>query len=190
MNHFKAIIAVTVTAGLMWGLWSIYKDFLTQGQKPPESTQILNEISKNGVPDFELNDIKGKTIKLSDFKNKIVIVNFWASWCDPCVEEFPSLLKLLNDFKGEIVLLAISADHSEEDMNNFLKAFNAESPYLYVMWDKEQEVAKKYGTSVLPESYVLGYDNKLIRKVAGVDDWSSPYAKEFFESIIKENKKN
>lgn len=189
MRHLKGILAVSIVAAIMWLGWSIYRDFLYQGQKPPESTLILNEIKEKGIPDFELLDIKGKSIKLSDHKDKVVIVNFWASWCDPCVEEFPALMKLVDHFNGKIVLLAISADHSEEDMHNFLNAFKAESHNLVVMWDKEQIVAKKFGTEILPESYILGYNNELIRKVAGVDDWSSPYAKEFFASLIEgENK--
>ena len=129
---------------------------------------------------------KGTLYNFQTLKIRWVIVNFWASWCDPCVEEFPSLMGLIEEFKGKVILMAISADNSEEDMNNFLKAFKANSPHLLVMWDKEQKVAKKFGTEILPESYILGYGNKLVRKVAGVDDWSGPYVKEFFKSLVED----
>lgn len=186
MSHLKGLLVVLFAGGIMWMGWSYYRDFLYQGQKPTQSTQVLNEIERKGVPDFELNDVNGKAIQLSTLQDKIVIVNFWASWCDPCVEEFPSLMALLKEFPKEVVLLAISADYNMEDMNNFLKAFKAEGPNLHVLWDKDQKVAKSYGTTVLPESYILGYNNKLIRKVAGVDDWSSPYALDFFRNLIAE----
>ncbi len=185
MKHVKGLLAVLIAAAIMWMGWSYYRDFLYQGQKPPEGTLKLNDLSQQGLPDFELQDTRGQSIRLSDFKDKVVIVNFWASWCDPCVEEFPSLMNLIEHFDGKVKLLAISADKEKEDMENFLKAFSATSPHLIVMWDKEQKVAKSFGTTVLPESYILGYDNKLIRKVAGVEDWATPYAKEFFESLIE-----
>ncbi|MCB9025383.1 MAG: redoxin domain-containing protein [Bdellovibrionaceae bacterium] len=184
MNHLKGLFAVLLVSGIMWSGWSVYRDFLYNGQKPPESTKILNELKEKGIPDFELKDLNGNMIRLSNYKDKVVIVNFWASWCDPCVEEFPALMALVEHFKGRIVMMAISADNTEEDMKNFLKAFKVDNQNIIVMWDKEQNVAKKFGTQVLPESYILGINNKLVRKVAGVDDWSSPYAKEFFENLL------
>jgi thiol-disulfide isomerase/thioredoxin len=186
MVHLKGLIAALVLAALMWTGWAYYKDFLQQGQKPPDSTLKLNDLNES-LPDFELVDLKGESVSLAKFKDHVIILNFWASWCDPCVEEFPSLLSLLDEFKGKVKLLAISADTELDDMNNFLKAFKANSPHLVVMWDKNQEVAKKFGTSVLPESYILGYNNKFYKKVAGVEDWSKPYVREYFKSLVDEN---
>jgi cytochrome c biogenesis protein CcmG/thiol:disulfide interchange protein DsbE len=184
MKHIKALIAVILVGSVMWFFWSKYSDFLYRGQLPTPATQILNKMEESGVPDFTINDIHQNEVKLSQFKDSIVILNFWASWCDPCIEEFPSLLQLIDKYNGKVKLIAISADNNVDDLNNFLKAFKAESPNLIVAWDKDQIVAKKYGTTVLPESYILGLDNKLIRKVAGVEDWSSPYAIEFFDNLI------
>jgi thiol-disulfide isomerase/thioredoxin len=157
---------------------------LNQGRRPPPETQILNEIDKNGIPDFVLKDLAGLDISPKNFAGKLVVINFWASWCDPCVAEFPSLMKLLEKYKGDVVLLAISADYERKDIDSFLKAFKVNSPNLHVMWDKDFEVAKKFGTSRLPESYILGRDGRLIRKVAGVDDWASKDAFEFFKELI------
>ena len=113
-----------------------------------------------------------------------MIINFWASWCDPCVEEFPSFLKLLDHFKGRIKILAISADNNKEDIETFIKAFNGNSENLIVMWDKEQKVAKSFGTRILPESYIIGLNNKFVRKVTGIDNWYTPQAIEFFENLL------
>ena len=179
----KGLLVVLLIAGGLGAAWMKYSDFLARGQKPPASHEILLEMEKNGVPDFSLNDLEGHPVALSDFKDKIVVINFWASWCEPCIEEFPSMIQLVDEMKGELVLLAISADYEREDIDPFLKAFKVDSPHIKVMWDKDQEVAKKYGTFKLPESYIIGKKGELIRKVAGVEDWATPEAIEFFKGL-------
>lgn len=185
---FKATTVVLALVVVLWLIWQRYADFLSQGQRPPEAVLKLNKIEKDGLPGFSVKTLKGEEISLAKFTGKLVILNFWASWCDPCVAEFPSLLKLLNKFNGEIVLLAISADYEEKDIQTFLKAFGAENPNLFVAWDKELEVGKKFGTEKLPESYIIGRDGHLIRKVAGVDDWSSSDAFDFFTDLLRKKK--
>lgn len=191
MKHaFRGLVAVVIFAGLLYAGWMRYEAFLTQGQRPPEGTRILNEMEMSGVPDFTLNDLSGKPIQLTAYNDKIVIVNFWASWCEPCVKEFPSLIRLLNAYPNDLVLLAISADYTLEDLTGFTKAFKVDQvPNFLVMWDEKQTVAAQYGTAVLPESYIIAPNRKLIRKVAGVEEWDTPMALEFFKSIIDENLK-
>ena len=95
MKHaIKGLAVVLVTGGILYFGWVQYEDFLTRGQRPPEGTLKLNEMEKTGVPDFTLKDLEGKDVTLSAYKGKVVIVNFWASWCEPCVKEFPSLIRL------------------------------------------------------------------------------------------------
>ncbi len=152
----------------------------------PAGIKVLNDIEKNGVPKFTLKDIHGDTVSLEDFADKVVILNFWASWCEPCVDEFPTLIKLIKHFKGKIVLIAISADHTESDMNNFIRAFDVKDPFIKVLWDKEKTVASSYGTKILPETYVLGHNFKVLRKIIGVDKWYTNEAILFFESIVND----
>ena len=189
MKHaIKGLIVVVVLSGVFYARWAVYKDFLTRGQKPPEGTLKLNKMDKSGVPNFSIKTIKGEDVSLDQYNDKVVIVNFWASWCEPCVKEFPSLIRLLERFNEDVTLLAISADYTKEDLMGFAKAFEViDIPNFVVAWDKDQEIAKKYGTNVLPESYIVGKDLKLIRKVAGVEEWDSPDAIAFFEEIIEQN---
>lgn len=178
------IVVIIMSMGFYWA-WKSYDDFLSQGQKPPESAVILNEIEKNGVPNFSVVDLNGRSVTLDQFLGKIVILNFWASWCDPCIAEFPSLLKLLENQKGKVVLMAVSADYERADIDNFLKVFKVNSPHLIIAWDKDLVLAKKFGTFKLPESYIIGTKGELIRKVAGVDDWATKEAFEYFEGLLK-----
>lgn len=190
MNHaLKGLLVVAILAALLFAGWKVYEEKLTQGMRPPVGTQILNEMEKTGVPAFSAEDIYGNPVSLSDFNDKVVIVNFWASWCKPCVKEFPSLIRMLETYSDEVVLLAISADKTHEDLMGFVKAFNVKAVNNFVViWDKDQEIALKYGTAILPESYIVGKDRKLIRKVAGVEEWDSPLALEFFKQVIELNK--
>lgn len=186
MKHaIKGLVVVLLTGGILYFGWVQYEDFLTRGQRPPEGTLKLNEMEKSGVPDFTLKDLAGNDVTLSAYKGKVVIVNFWASWCEPCVKEFPSLIRLLNTYPEEVVLLAVSADYTLEDLTGFTKAFKVgDVSNFIVMWDNEKEVAELFGTEVLPESYIIGKDGSLVRKVAGVEEWDSPMAMEFFKQLL------
>lgn len=181
----KGTLAVIIAMTAFVLIWQRYYEFLNRGRSAPESAQILNKIEAEGAPSFSLKDLEGREVSLEQFRGKIVIINFWASWCEPCVAEFPSLMKLIAEYKGEIVLLAISADYELKDIKTFLKAFKVKDPNIYVMWDQDQAVAKKYGTFKLPESYIIGRKGELIRKVTGVDDWATPDAFAYFAEILK-----
>lgn len=175
-------------------LWSQYSEKLTEGMQPTRGTQLLNEMQTHGVPDFELPGLDGESVRLSDYianttedKSRLVIVNFWASWCDPCIEEFPSFLRLIRHFDGRVILMAVSNDNREDELLAFLQAFEGPHEHLVVAWDKDRSVANQFGTEVLPESYIVGPQGKLIRKVAGVETWDSPMAIDFFEDLLSGN---
>ena len=185
MKHFlKGLAAVAVFAGLLWLGWMRYHAFLTAGMQPTSGTKKLNEMEAGGVPDFELKDLKGNPVKLSQFADRTVILSFWASWCDPCIEEFPSMVKLVDFFKGKIVLLAVSADKSQEDIERFLKPYGVLPKDVVIVWDKDKRVAESYGTEALPESYILGKGSKILRKVAGSENWFAPGAVQLFNEIV------
>jgi thiol-disulfide isomerase/thioredoxin len=129
-------------------------------------------------------------ISLTDFKGKILLVNIWATWCAPCVKEFPSMKALVEHFKGEVAILAVSHDKTREDIDSFIASFGGLPEDFVVVWDKDKKVAKMFGTDVLPETYLLGKDQKLLRKIAGETVWNEPMALEFFKELLeKENSK-
>ncbi len=141
-------------------------------------------MEKESVIDFEITDMEGRDFKLSDFKGKVIILNFWASWCDPCIEEFPSMLKLIDKFKGDIIMVALSADYEEKDVTQFLNIFKAKSPYLKVAWDKGKRVGSIYHLMAMPETFIIGKDFKLDRKIIGAEDWATEDAVEYFKHLI------
>jgi cytochrome c biogenesis protein CcmG/thiol:disulfide interchange protein DsbE len=186
MSHLlKGLLVTFVAASLMYIGWLKYKDFLTQGMRPTASTLILNKLEEDGLPLFEAVDIKGNKVVLSEFSNRLVIINFWASWCAPCVKEFPSMIRLLKQFPDDMVLLAFSHDKTFEDLESFASAFEVDKvPNFVVLWDQDKAVAKEFGTEVLPESFIIRPGLKLERKVVGIEEWDVPLAIEYFKSLI------
>ncbi len=179
----KALLVVILLAGVLWLLWIRYRGVLTRGRMPPRSTQILMRLEKHGIPDFSFRDLSGQKISLAKFHGKVVLLNFFASWCDPCVAEFLSLLKLVDHFKGKVVLIAVSADYTLSDLKSFLGTFHINSNYVHVIWDKNQKLAQEYGTFQLPESYIIDRKGRLVRKIAGSENWASSDAYEFFKDV-------
>lgn len=183
MFSWKGILVSLVTAGLLAIPLYFYWGFLTRGMRPSASTLRLNQLEKDGVPDFTLNDLNGKPVSLSQFKGHIVLVNLWASWCGPCVKEFPSLKRLVEHFKGKVVVLAVSHDRSREDLESFIKTFGQVPEGFVILWDKERKTSELFGTDQLPETYILSSQHKLVRKIAGEQLWDDPMALKFFEDL-------
>jgi cytochrome c biogenesis protein CcmG/thiol:disulfide interchange protein DsbE len=137
-------------------------------------TGKISEMATEGLQDFQAPAINNTTFKLSQLNHKVVIINFWASWCGPCVEEIPSLLKLVNETNGQVALVAISLDTDEKQMMDFLKNYDFSNPNIFMLKDPNYTLAENFGTFKLPESYMLNKDRKLIKKISGSIDWADP----------------
>jgi thiol-disulfide isomerase/thioredoxin len=113
-------------------------------------------------------------------------VNFWASWCGPCIEEVPSLIKLLKTFPNELELIAISGDSNQADIDSFMKSFPEMKtlPNIHVVWDADKSLAQKYQIFRLPESFLLDKDLKLIKKISGTIDWHTEDAIAYIKQVI------
>lgn len=185
MWSFKGFLAVLVTAAVLSVPLYFYWEFLTKGMRPPEATLKLNDMETKGVPDFEVTSLSGDKIKLSGLRGKVVLINIWATWCAPCVKEFPSLKKLVETMNGEVLILAISYDRNREDIDTFIKAFGGVPENFKIAWDQERVTSSILGTDVLPETYILDRDGKLVRKIVGEATWDDPMAIDFFKKIAE-----
>lgn len=184
MLSLRGLLAVLVTLGVLSIPFYYYWDFLNQGRRPPPATLKLNELEKTGVPDFTVKGLDGKEVKLSDFRGKIVLVNIWATWCAPCVKEFPSLQGLVKRMGGKVVVLAVSYDKHFEDIETFIKAFGGVPENFLIAWDPDRKTTGVFGTDVLPETYIISGEGKMVRKIAGETTWDDPMAVRFFENLL------
>jgi cytochrome c biogenesis protein CcmG, thiol:disulfide interchange protein DsbE len=134
--------------------------------------------------------LAGKNVQLSDLKGKVVVLNFWASWCPPCVEETPALNRLQKyiDSRNGVVL-GISADEDDEAYKKFLPVEGVIFPTYRDPGVKgsSSPIAMKYGTSVYPETYVIDRHGKIARKFIGLQQWDSPEMFAYFDAILGQN---
>lgn len=125
------------------------------------------------VPDFAFKTLNGDKHNLYNFKNRPVVIHFWASWCPPCIVEFPDLIKTANKHKN-IVILAFSSDKNERSVHKFIKKYNLEIPAnLLIIHDKNQHVTKElFSVFRLPESFILKNNFILDDHIIGTyDHW-------------------
>jgi len=123
------------------------------------------------APDFTVQD-GGKAVSLHDFHGKVVVLNFWATWCPPCVEEMPSLVNLQSELKGKnVTVLAVSLDVDEGAFDKFIKDHKVD---LLAVRDPDQKSNALYGTFKFPETYIIDRDGKVRRKFIGAVDWNQP----------------
>lgn len=128
--------------------------------------------------DFTVQD-GGKSIRLADYRGKVVLVNFWASWCGPCIQETPALVELHHE-RPDLAIVAISIDEDAGAYQRFLQRFHVD--YTTVR-DPDQKVAKVYGTDGWPETYIIDRQGILRRKVVGDPDWSSPEMRAYLQGL-------
>jgi len=141
------------------------------------------EASIAGKPavDFPLT-LTGKSEHLSDLKGKIVVLNFWATWCPPCVEETPALNRLEKyiDSRGGMVL-GVSVDEDGAAYEKFLKDQSVVFPTYR---DATKKSAADYGTSIYPETYIIDRHGKIARKFIGQQQWDSAEMLRYFDAIL------
>ncbi len=127
----------------------------------------------DAAPDFNLTSLSGEEVRLSDLRGKVVIVNFWASWCPPCREEIPSLVTLNTAMAGKnFRLLAISID--KDGKNAIAPFFNKLGINLPTLFDSNGSVGKRYGITGVPETFIVDGQGIIRKKVVGPIDWSAP----------------
>jgi len=133
--------------------------------------------------DFSLIDVKGVSHSLSQYRGKVVIVNFWASWCPPCVHEMPSMSGLKRVFKNRpLEILAINLGEKSDDINEFLSKHPVDFP---VLLDSEQKMPKKWNVFAFPTSYILDKNGVIRFSVAGGLDWNSKEVKAKIDQLLK-----
>lgn len=132
------------------------------------------------APDFVVQDSE-RRVTLSQFKGQVVVLNFWASWCPPCVAETPSLVRMHQKLKDKgVVVVAISADEDEGAYHRFINKYGMD---FVTVRDPSTKIQRLYGTIQLPETYIIDRDGVLRRKFANAFDWNTPEVTDFLSRL-------
>jgi cytochrome c biogenesis protein CcmG, thiol:disulfide interchange protein DsbE len=125
----------------------------------------------SAAPDFTVQDSDRK-VTLRQFRGSVVVLNFWATWCPPCLQELPSMISMQGRMRAKgVTVLAVSIDVDENMYHRFLKERGVN---LLTVRDPEQKTASLYGTFGWPETYIIDRNGVLRRKLVGPVDWNSP----------------
>jgi peroxiredoxin len=137
-------------------------------------------VAGDSAPEFTITSDSGKTISIPNFGGKILVLNFWASWCPPCIEETPSMSRFAAEYAGKgVVVLGVSVDKDEKAYRAFLEKFKPS-----FLTARESQTHEDYGTFMYPETYVIDSNGKVLRKYAEEVDWLAPDTLQYFNSLL------
>jgi thiol-disulfide isomerase/thioredoxin len=144
---------------------------------------IKPELVGRSAPDFTVSDSE-RTVSLHDYKGKIVVLNFWASWCAPCIEELPSLLQMQKDLGDHVTVLAVATDQDVDQYKRFLRDHPMN---VITVNDQAQRSSTEYGTTGWPETYIIDRKGIIRRKFIGPVEWTNPAIVGYLEKLRTES---
>jgi cytochrome c biogenesis protein CcmG/thiol:disulfide interchange protein DsbE len=163
------VAILLLTAGLVWTVAGTLQVHITE--------------AGDTAPNFSIVDEHGRTVTRSDFGGNILALNFWASWCPPCVEELPSMNQFAQEYGSQgVVVLGISIDKNEKLYKRFLTQMHVA---FDTARDPEADISASYGTFQIPETYIIGRDGKVLEKTADAFNWMDPQFLERVKFMVK-----
>jgi peroxiredoxin len=166
----SAAIALLLIAGALWVLFGSERPAAPVGEGHP-------------APDFTLSALDGGPISLSALRGRVVLLNFWATWCKPCEDEMPAMQGLYDTLAGSgFELLAISVDEGDDEVRAFQKRLALGFPILR---DPEKRAATAYQTFRFPESWLIGPDGIVVARYIGPREWDGPLYVERIRKLIE-----
>jgi cytochrome c biogenesis protein CcmG, thiol:disulfide interchange protein DsbE len=137
---------------------------------------------RDGTPALTLKDLNGRTHSLADYRGKVILVNFWATWCEPCRDEMPSMLRLRERLgTAPFDVLAVNYGESASRVSEFLAR---ERLALTALLDPNQDAARAWRVRVLPGSFLIGVDGRVRFGVIGEIDWASDEAEKTVRALL------
>jgi len=122
------------------------------------------------TPPLELKDLSGRMHRLADYRGKVVLINFWATWCEPCRDEMPAMQALKTKLGGKpFVVLAVNVAESEVRIDDFLRTMPLD---FIVLHDRDSSVMKAWRVKALPASFVVGRDGRIYYSFTGEFEWA------------------
>jgi len=134
------------------------------------------------APHFSIVSEKGRVVTPENFGGKLLVLNFWATWCPPCVEEMPSLNEFSRQLAASgVVVLAVSVDRDEAKYKRFIERFGLE---FELARDSEAAISASYGTTKYPETYVINSRGEVLEKFIGEENWADPRLIERIKKLL------
>jgi cytochrome c biogenesis protein CcmG, thiol:disulfide interchange protein DsbE len=137
-------------------------------------------VAGDTAPEFTIQADNGRTVTVPNFGGKLLVLNFWATWCPPCVEETPSLSQFAAQYASKgVVVMGVSVDKDERVYRAFLKKF--QPAFLTA---RDSQIHQDYGTFMYPETYLIDAKGKVLKKIAEPVDWTNPQLTGWVDSVL------
>ncbi len=137
------------------------------------------------APDFTLPDLDGKPVKLSDYRGRVVLVNFWATWCPPCRREMPSMERLSQRFKGQpFTILAVNQQEDPEQVFVFTGQIDP-APDFPILFDRNSTVSKAWDVLGLPASFIVDRQGRVVYRAMGGREFDHPEIEQLIRALLK-----
>jgi thiol-disulfide isomerase/thioredoxin len=150
----------------------------------------FSEWRGGATPPLQLKDGQGRDYDLAGFRGKVVLVNFWATWCEPCRDEMPSLEELQERLKGRpFAVLTVNMEESDAKVMRFLQSALLQKDSLTVLYDRFGTVAKAWKARLLPVSFLVGPDGRIHSTLLGAADWTAPEVIAQIEKLMPQGAK-
>ncbi len=134
------------------------------------------------APDFTLKDLTGRTVRLADFRGKVVFLNFFATWCVPCRAEMPAMERLHRNFKDKgLVILAVDIQESARTVRPFVRDLKLSFPALL---DEDGSVAYMYAVRPVPATYLISRDGRIVWRAFGPREWDTADSRQYFSQLL------
>ncbi len=174
--------AAAVLLGAVAGGFSC--DRLGGGKSPGGKTRPVGNYVGDRAPDFSIRTLDGHDLRLSDLRGKVVLINFWATWCGPCKAEMPSINRLFQEFRGKgLEVLAIASDLEGEPV---VRSFLREIPVEFtVAADDQFEVNNLFEIRVVPTTLLIDQDGVITHKIFGAQDWYTAQSRTLVAKLIE-----
>jgi cytochrome c biogenesis protein CcmG, thiol:disulfide interchange protein DsbE len=177
----EAFVAFAIVAIVVVGVSKLVQHFGGKGARAASALDA-DEMPPASAPAFSLPTRDGKPLELSAYRGKVVLLNFWATWCPPCREEEPSLRKLAESIDpAAFALVAVSVDDGGWPVID--QFFAGKPPPYAVALDQGARISQRYGTTKFPESYLIDQNGTLRLKFIGPRNWSDPNVFTLLESL-------
>jgi cytochrome c biogenesis protein CcmG, thiol:disulfide interchange protein DsbE len=137
-------------------------------------------VAGDTAPGFTIKADNGRTVSLPNFGGKILVLNFWATWCPPCVQETPSLSRFAAEYANKgVVVLGVSVDKDLKAYDGFLQRFKPA-----FLTARDSQLHADYGTFMYPETYIIDAQGKVLKKIAEPADWMAPDVTQYINSLL------
>ncbi|MBL4606649.1 MAG: TlpA family protein disulfide reductase [Pseudomonadales bacterium] len=171
LRHFLFLLSVLIPVSALAADEALFKKL---------GVKAINPVL---APEISLSDNNGLTISSKNLQGQLILVNFWATWCSPCLTEMPALDRLYRRYKNQgFSLLAVNTDsHQRKRINTIARKLALTFPILL---DENEVLSKQFGVSGMPASYVIDREGRLIAYIEGARDWDSETAHEWLENML------